>query len=130
LAVGGVPIRTLHLHKNRFAEYESDIISIEVVVVPANGHNTSWQVIFLIRPEICNGQSTTRAVDRLNAIESVIVERSAGDSHQCICAVDINTRTGRSTTVHITVAARSDVRQVYGTSLAGSDRNPIPLIVG
>ena len=74
LAVGSVSIGTLHLHKNRFSKYEADVISIETVVIPADGHDTSREIIFLVSPEVGNRQSIAGAVHGLNAITGVIVE--------------------------------------------------------
>lgn len=81
LAVGSVSIRALYRHKDGFAKDKANVVTVETVIIPADGHDASRSIIFLIGPEVGNGQCAAGAIHGLDPVTSVIVERPASNTH-------------------------------------------------
>lgn len=81
LTVGSVSIRALYRHKDGLAKDKANVITIETVIIAADRYDASGRIVFLIGPEVGNGQGTAGAIHGLNPITSVIVERPASNTH-------------------------------------------------
>ena len=130
LAVGCVSIRTLHLYQHGLTENKTNVIAIETVVIATDCYDASGSIIFLVSPDVGNGQCMACAVDCFDAIAGVVIERSTRHRNERICPVDVHAGTNRVVSVHVAIITGIYIIQGNRTGLIGRDRNSIALVVG